>query len=380
MLHNAAAHTAHGIAIGQNEHFCAHIPRSGAVPRNNGSQHRRSAGFFCLYHCIQQCDGIALGLGAGILDLHDLRQNGKRDLRSGLRADGKADGGAERIDPLTVQTVLQQLTAHQCSTTTTAHHAHIGRRLLQDLGKAIQIKSVGAGQYRKIGLCPAWHILKRLCKGGTKHSVCSGGAQLLGKFFPVVYGKHRQVKKLCLFYKGSSHMAAAADYQLRHGTKALGKYSLPVQCQKARSGTGLQDGKLTLQKFGVSSLPHGVAVPQQQLTACLCAFQHGSQRIAAGLVCILQNVCKRLSVHWCPSPSVIAPQALPYQTLFGPVLPASFASPPAAYAMQARTPPRSHAAAGSAVRAPAGHGIAFPTPLPLRWYGRKARYSFVLLA
>ena len=124
----------------------------------------------------------------------------------------------------------------------------------------------------------------------------------------------------------------------------------------------LKAGKLTLQKPGALGLPQGISVPQQQLTACLCAFQHGSQRIAAGLVCILQNVCKRLSVHWCFSPSVIAPQALPYQTVFRPVLPASFASPPAAYAMQARTLPRSHAAAESAARAPVGHGIAFPTP------------------
>ena len=112
--------------------------------------------------------------------------------------------------------------------------------LLQNPGKAVQIKSMGAGQHCKIGLCPAWHILKRLCKGGTEHGVCSGGAQLLGKFLPVVYGKHRQVKKLCLFYKGSSHMAAAADYQLRHRTKALGKYPPPVQRKKARGSTGLQ--------------------------------------------------------------------------------------------------------------------------------------------
>lgn len=106
-------------------------------------------GFFCLHHRIQQCDGIALGLGAGIFDLHDLRQNGKRDLRSRLCTNGKADGCAECIDPLAVQTVLQQLTAHQCSTATAAHHAHIGRRLLQNPGQAIQIKSMGAGQHCK---------------------------------------------------------------------------------------------------------------------------------------------------------------------------------------------------------------------------------------
>ena len=233
---------------------------------------------------------------------------------------------------------------------------------MQDLGKAIQIKGVGAGQHCKIGFCPAGHILKCLCKGSTKHGIRSGGAQLLGKLLPVVYGKHRQAEKLCLLYKSSCHMTAAADYQLRHSTKALGKYPLPVQRKKARGGTGLQSGKLALQKFGTLGLPHNGTVPQQQLTARLCTFQHGSQRIAAGLVCILQNVCKRLSVHWCFSPSVIAPQALPYQTVFDPVLPANFASPPAAYAMQARTPPRSHAAAGSDARAPVGHGIAFPTP------------------
>ena len=176
MLHNAAAHTAHGTAIGQNEHFCANIPRGGAVPRNNSSQYRRGMGFFCLHHRIQQCDGIALGLGAGIFDLHDLRQNGKRDLRSRLCTNGKADGCAECIDPLAVQTVLQQLTAHQCSTATAAHHAHIGRRLLQDPGKAVQIKDVGAGQHCKIGLCPAGHILKRLRKGSAKHGIRSGGA------------------------------------------------------------------------------------------------------------------------------------------------------------------------------------------------------------
>ena len=332
------------------------------MPRNNSSQYRRGMGFFCLHHRIQQCDGIALGLGAGIFDLHDLRQNGKRDLRSRLCANGKADGCAECIDPLAVQTVLQQLTAHQCGTASAAHHAHIGRRLLQNPGKAVQIKDVGAGQHRKIGLRPAGHTLKRLRKGSAEHGIRSGGAQLLSKFLPIIYGKHWYAEKLCLLYKGSSNMTAAADHQLRHRTKALSKYPLTFQCKKARSGTGLQNGKLTLQKPSALGLPQVVSVPQQQLTACLCAFQHGSQRIAAGLVCTLQNVCKRLSVHWCFSPLIIAPQVLPYQTVSDPVLPASFASPPAAYAMQARILPRSHAAAGSAVRAPAGHGIAFPTP------------------
>ena len=130
MLHNTAAHAANCTAIGHNEHLCAHIPRSGAVPRNDGSQHRRGAGFFCLHHRIQQGDGIALGLGAGVFDLHDLRQNGKRDLRSRLRPDGKANGCVECIDPPVVQPGFQQLTAHQCGTATAAHHAHIGRRFL----------------------------------------------------------------------------------------------------------------------------------------------------------------------------------------------------------------------------------------------------------
>ena len=87
---------------------------------------------------------------------------------------------------------------------------------------------MGAGQHRKIGLCSAGHILECLCKGGAKHGIRSSGAQLLGKFFPVIYGKHRQAEKLCLFYKGSSHMTAAADNQLRHCTKTLGKYPLPI--------------------------------------------------------------------------------------------------------------------------------------------------------
>ena len=126
---------------------------------------------------------------------------------------------------------------------------------MQNLGKAIQIKGVGAGQHCKIGLCPAGHILKCLCKGGTKHGIRSGGAQLLGKFLPVVYGKHRQAEKLCLLYKSSRHMTAAADYQLRHSTKALGKYPPPVQRKKARGGTGLQGGKLPLQKLGAPGLP-----------------------------------------------------------------------------------------------------------------------------
>ena len=197
----------------------------------------------------------SLGLGAGILDLHDLRQNGKRDLLSRLRPNGKANGRAECIDSLVVQPFLQQLTAHQCGTATAAHHAHIGRRFLQNLSKAIQIKGVGAGQHCKIGLCPAGHILKCLCKWGTKHGIRSGGAQLLDKLLPVVYGKHRQAEKLCLLYKSSSHMTAAADYQLRHSTKALGKYPPPVQRKKARSGTGLQGGKLMLQKPGAPGLP-----------------------------------------------------------------------------------------------------------------------------
>ena len=92
---------------------------------------------------------------------------------------------------------------------------------MQNPGKAVQIKDVGAGQHRKIGLCPAGYTLKRLRKGSAKHGIRSGGAQLLGKFFPVVYGKYRQTKKLCLFYKGSSNMTAAADHQLRHRTRCV---------------------------------------------------------------------------------------------------------------------------------------------------------------
>ena len=120
--------------------------------------------------------------------LAEVRKNGTLAY---LRPDGKADGCAERLHSLAVQPGLQQLTAHQCGTATTAHHAHISRGLLQDQGKAVQIKGVGAGQHRKIGLCSAGHILECLYKGGAEHSVCSGGTQLLGKFFPVIYGKHR---------------------------------------------------------------------------------------------------------------------------------------------------------------------------------------------
>ena len=50
-------------------------------------------------------------------------------------------------------------------------------------------------------------------------------------------------------------MTAAADYQLWHSTKALGKYPPPVQRKKARGGTGLQGGKLPLQKLGAPGLP-----------------------------------------------------------------------------------------------------------------------------
>ena len=35
--------------------------------------------------------------------------------------------------------------------------------------------------------------------------------------------------------------------------QTLGKYPLPVQCKKARSGTVLQSGKLTLQKPGAGA-------------------------------------------------------------------------------------------------------------------------------
>ena len=69
-----------------------------------------------------------------------------------------------------------QLCVHQSRTLPAAHHAHIGRRLLQNPGKAIQIKSMGAGQHCKIGLRPAGHILKRLRKGSAKHGIRSGGA------------------------------------------------------------------------------------------------------------------------------------------------------------------------------------------------------------
>ena len=99
---------------------------------------------------------------------------------------------------------------------------------------------MGAGQHCKIGLVPTGHILKCLRKGSAEHGIRSGGAQLLGKFLPVVYGKHRHAEKLCLLYKSSRHMTAATDCQLRNGTKALGKYPLPVQRKKTRGSTGLQ--------------------------------------------------------------------------------------------------------------------------------------------
>ena len=75
---------------------------------------------------------------------------------------------------------------------------------MQNPGKAVQIKDVGAGQHRKIGLRPAGHTLKRLRKGSAEHGIRSGGAQLLSKFLPIIYGEHWYARSFACFTRAAA--------------------------------------------------------------------------------------------------------------------------------------------------------------------------------
>ena len=112
----------------------------------DGRQHRRSG---LLFQRSQQHRGKALGLLAAVFNRDDLRKNRKCDLLCGFCANGKTNGRVQGINALLRQPQLSQLCVHQCRALPAAHHAHIGRRLLQNPGKAVQIKDVGAGQHRK---------------------------------------------------------------------------------------------------------------------------------------------------------------------------------------------------------------------------------------
>ena len=164
VFHDAAAHTAHSRAIGQEQHFGADLPRGGAVPCNDRRQHCRLAVLCGLLHRRQKRRSKALGLRAGVFHFHNLRQNGQRDLFGCFGPDGKSDGGLHSFHPCSIRPGFQQLSPYQCGPAPAAHHANVSRRFLQDLLQAGHIKGMGAGHNHKVGLCPAEHLLQCLCK------------------------------------------------------------------------------------------------------------------------------------------------------------------------------------------------------------------------
>mgnify|MGYP000251263632 CR=1 FL=1 len=109
VFHDAAAHTAHSRAIGQEQHFGADLPRGGAVPCNDRRQHCRLAVLCGLLHRCQKRRSKALGLRAGVFHFHDLRQNGQRDLFGCFGPDGKSDGGLHSFHPCSIRPGFQQL-------------------------------------------------------------------------------------------------------------------------------------------------------------------------------------------------------------------------------------------------------------------------------
>ena len=110
VLHDAAAHAAHGRAIGQYQHLGALLPWRRAMAAYDGRQHRRSG---LLFQRGQQRRGKALGLLAAVFHGDDLRKNGKCDLLCGFCANGKPNGRVQGINALLRQPQLGQLCVHQ---------------------------------------------------------------------------------------------------------------------------------------------------------------------------------------------------------------------------------------------------------------------------
>ena len=118
--------------------------------------------------------------------MHDLREDGKRDLLRRFGPNGQTDGRTELLHPRRVQPGFGQLTAHQSRAAPAAHHADIGGGLLQNGRQTLDIAAVGAGNDHKIALCSAGDCCKALFKGQAEHRVGPGLPQLPGKFRAVL--------------------------------------------------------------------------------------------------------------------------------------------------------------------------------------------------
>ena len=93
--HNAAAHTAHGSAVRQHQHLCAHLPGGRTVAGNDGRKDRSLPLSRAGIQRIQQSGREAFRLLTAIFHLNDLREDGQCDFLRCLRLDGEADGGVE---------------------------------------------------------------------------------------------------------------------------------------------------------------------------------------------------------------------------------------------------------------------------------------------
>ena len=133
----------------------------------------------------------------------------------------------------------------------------------------------------KISFCAAGYLLQRLFKRQAEHNIGSGIPQLLCVFFAVVYRKDRQTQQPGKPYRCSCHMTTAADDQLRHCTKALHKYMLPLDQLYTRGGAALQSGQISAHKVSRACLPYRFTRLQKQLTAGNAAVQQGRQCPAA---------------------------------------------------------------------------------------------------
>ena len=255
------------------------------MARHNGAEHRRSGK---LRHCGLQLRGKALGQLALALDLHDLGQDGKGDLRCGLRPDGKANGSAYPFYPFRSGPSLHQLFPHQGGALAAAHHPNIGGGLLQDGIQADHITAVSAGHDHKIALGTTGNRGKALLKGLAENEIRPGAAEGVRIFRPVLQRRDRQAQQLCQPYHRRAHMAAAADDQLWGRAKALHKHTGPAQLLHAAGADAAQCRKLPGPERRQRLRPHRNAAAQQHLTALLRAVQHRSQQkiCLRGLQCI----------------------------------------------------------------------------------------------
>ena len=177
-------------------------------------------------------------------DLHDLRQNGQRDLLRRFCPDGKADGGMEPRYPCRVKACLCQLAAHQFRTSPAAHHAYIGRRFLQDLLQAGNIIRMGTGQYTKVCLCTARYLRQRRFKWRTEYSIRPCFPQCICIFRTIFQPGNGQIQQLCQPDRRRCYMSASADDQPCPGTKTLGKNARISQRKHAGSRAFFQCRKI----------------------------------------------------------------------------------------------------------------------------------------